>query len=735
MHKSTVYRRFQNEDWRGEVIVGTGGEQYRFTPDGLPQDIHKALESWEAAIIATKNGADDSAAMAGRRAATNYLEDLRQAEEAKRKAKEAGLAKFAQLPEPRKREAEARYEILAAFRAFLITLGPPKDKALRLFLKEYNAGKVELPDWVKETLKGCKQLSRASLYRWIENYEKQGLSGLAGAYGVHREGETQLTDTQKKFVVSMIYEHPGVLTPKLMAGLEARFVPQGVSVPTARAVSYFVTKYRNEHKSELLAYQNPDAWRSRYQFAVGSCSENIERLNQLWESDATPGDVMLMEGRYAVTAVIDVWGRRPGVLVTPTSKAQAHCTLMRSCMLEWGVPEVVRTDNGPDFTAKHTERVFDSLEIEHDLCPPFTPEAKPHIERFFHTFSHGIVELLPGFIGHNVPERKAIESKKSFAARLMKKGEIIDIKLTARKFQKICNDWISNVYMHTPHKGLDGMTPAEKVRSWTGPIRTISDVRALDILLTPAPKDGGWRTVTKKGVEANRRHYFSTEMIGCEGRRVQVLLDHSDLGRVYCFLESGQYLCMAVCPNWYGISPQDEASYMKNKQKQYVAEHRKEMKKQAKELRINIVPEEILAHRESQTENLLELPKKTVEYETPALLEAALAAADRDGETKNRAALEGKIELLPEVLAYEEQQKKVVSLEAKRRERRYFANNHEIYCWILDQIKAGKDTPAKQQWRREYETWLERDAITKKAFQCAVSIDELIDERKAEINR
>ena len=37
---------------------------------------------------------------------------------------------------------------------------------------------------------------------------------------------------------------------------------------------------------------------------------------------------------------------------------------------------------------------------------------KPHIERFFRTLSHGLIELLPAYIGHCVADRQVIEARK-----------------------------------------------------------------------------------------------------------------------------------------------------------------------------------------------------------------------------------------------------------------------------------------------------------------------------------
>lgn len=662
-------------------------------------------------------------------AAMNYLEDLKNEDEGKRKAKELYLAEFVQLPLARKIEAEARHAILSALNEFIKTGVFKKDNGLKIFRDLYSQGKIDLPVGVAQAVKRDEKLDRATLYRWEKAYRERGIYGLASSYG-HRKGSSKLTNGQKDFIKAMITSCPDALIPKIMAALEARYVPQEIAVPASHVVKHFVKEYRREKQSLLLFMRNPDAWRSRMQFAAGSASANIARLNQRWETDGSPADIMFVDGRYTVVFDIDVFSREPGILVTPTAKAQALCTLLRRSIIGRGVPEIICTDNGADYTSLHMERVLEALEIEHDLCPPFTPEAKPHIERFIRTFSHDIVELLPGFIGHNVAERKAIEARKSFAERFMKKGEVIEAKLTAREFQKICDRWVTSVYMQTPHSGLDGKTPAEMVRSWTDPVRKIEDERALDILLCPAAKDGGWRIIAKKGVEADRRFYFNTAMAGHEGRRVQVLLDHSDLGKAFIFEENSAFLCVATCPDWYGISAQDMACHLKHKQKKLVSEQRTELKRLAKELRISAVPEEILSYRESLIENVKEMSRKTEAYTTPAIKEAILAADQRDG-IVNKKALSGSLELPPGVIAYERTQAKVIDLQEKRRKRREFASNEEIYDWILDCFKTGGASQIQKQWRKEYEEW--QDSGMKRPFRSEITISDLNEEMKLSV--
>ena len=151
---------------------------------------------------------------------------------------------------------------------------------------------------------------------------------------------------------------------------------------------------------DLLAVTNPDRDRSRHRPAGGDAAAKIVRLNQLWELDSTPADVICADGRrYAIVAAIDIWSRQARVLVVPTSRAAAIAALLRRCILEWGVPEAVRTDEGKDYTSRHVLGVLADLEIEHRPCPPYTPEAKPFVERFLGTLTRDLFATLPGFPG------------------------------------------------------------------------------------------------------------------------------------------------------------------------------------------------------------------------------------------------------------------------------------------------------------------------------------------------
>ena len=185
--------------------------------------------------------------------------------------------------------------------------------------------------------------------------------------------------------------------------------------PKVQTVRAWLRRWRRENATDLLAVTNPDRDRSHHRPAGGDAAARILHLNQLWELDSTPADVICADGkRYAIVAAIDIWSRQARVLVVPTSRATAIAALLRRCILEWGVPEAVRTDEGKDYTSRHVLGVLADLEIEHRPCPPYTPEAKPFVERFLGTLTRDLFATLPGFSGHDVTQAQALRSRKSF---------------------------------------------------------------------------------------------------------------------------------------------------------------------------------------------------------------------------------------------------------------------------------------------------------------------------------
>ena len=245
-----------------------------------------------------------------------------------------------------------------------------------------------------------------------------------------RSGRPPLIEgAMSETLVALLYRFGEHLTARhAHRTLIARF-GRAPALPTVRR---FLTRYRREHARDLSAVANPDRHRSHRRPAGGDAAAHVERLNQLWELDSTPADVICADGRrHAIVAALDVWPRRARVLVVPTSRATAIAALLRRCILEWGVPETVRTDEGRDYTSRHLLGVLADLEIAHDPCPPYSPERKPFVERFRGTMARDLFAFLPGFIGHDVAQAQALRAQE--LRRQARRGRSRDVRLLAQR--------------------------------------------------------------------------------------------------------------------------------------------------------------------------------------------------------------------------------------------------------------------------------------------------------------
>ncbi|WP_196795120.1 DNA-binding protein [Mariprofundus ferrooxydans] len=548
-----------------------------------------------------------------------------------------GIAEFASIPagHRRKKKAIARRWIMTALGNFIRDHKCSRTAAYHGLSAAIESGEYALPEWVQAempTYRGQQSLKPATLAKWDADYREKGIMALTDGYG-NRKHQSIIETNEGLFrlVIGAMIKAPQITGKAMIEFIEATnrlraptADAPALPVPSQRAYERFRGSWIAENKQIWTKIINPDQWKNVYMSAAGSHTENINRLNQLWELDSTPADWLLTDGRHSVVGVIDMDSKRLKYYVSKTSKSMAVCQVTRRAILDWGVPEGVRTDNGKDYVSDQYDMVLDGLTIAHQVCIPFASEEKGTIERVMRTMSHGILNLLPGFIGHNVAERKAIEARKSFSARLMTHGEIVEVEMTAADLQQHLDDWCEHYYGNDKHAGL-GMSPNQKARSYRGTIRRIEDERALDMLLCEI---GGVRRIGKKGVRFENHTYFNDEIGQYIGKNALLKYDEQDIGRLYAYVED-RFIGVLLCHEILGISRQEAAVAVKSKQKKLLAEQTKEYRAFSKEIKTNMA-ETVLEHRIAESENIVSIPHRSEVHRTTGLHEAGRAA--RNGE-------------------------------------------------------------------------------------------------------
>jgi len=529
---------------------------------------------------------------------------------------------------PAQEGRDARLAIVSAADRFARAGGLSRNVGDRLFAHLYNGGKTPIEPWIRQSIR---KLSRGSLARWRAHKASGAVARLAVDRGANRRGKGALDAPEiRQFILAHIAKQSFLSGAHVRGLLKARFPDRfSGAQPPIRSVQYAIAKIKSEDGELLTRVSNPDKWNSKYR-PTGTNSAPVSRLNELWMIDASPSDVMCVDGRYSVYLCVDIFSRRLVVYVSKTPRAEAVALLMRRAILAWGVPERVKTDNGSDFKAKSTQRLFAALDIEIELSAPFAPWQKGHIERAVKTFQHDCASVLPGFVGHNVADRKVIEERKAFAQRLNEDdASAFKNILTAKDLQAFCDQWTA-VYGQRPHSALaKGVSPFAVANGYPGKIRRIpeQDIRALDLLLAPLAGSDGMRVAQKQGVRINHSFYLAPNCL--PGDRLFVRMDPEDMGRAWLFSADGEaFVGEAVCPELAGIDPQEALAKAKAMRKQMTEECFVTLKANMHKIGPLDVANALLRDKAREAGKLVEFPRPAEAHDTASLAAARDALGD-----------------------------------------------------------------------------------------------------------
>ena len=583
------------------------------------------------------------------------------------------------------KKAEARENIIQAF--YQYADGKKLTPAKAEFATKYNAHNPFLG--IDEgTYQVFEKISAATLDLWRSKYTKFGFAGLLDSEN-RGKPSGKITPEIRDYILGLIKKKPLIRSAHIYEFLCHKFSGNDEPLPCASTVYNFINQWKKDNEGLFVFFQNPDKWKSEYQAAFGNASEKARYFLHMLEFDNTPADVMTLDGkRRTITAGIDIFSRKVWCDVVATSRSQAVANLMRKVMIGTGVFDVVIIDNGKDYASRHIEAACHALSIEVIQLPPFTPERKPHIESFFRGLSTMLFENISGYIGHNVADRKAIESQKSFAKRMFTKGEVIDIGLTSDELQEVLGVWLEKDYHQRPHSGLGGKTPEQKAGESMRPVRKVLDERVLDILRAPI----GRRTVLKKGIHFQNGQYVALELAEHIGQKVELRLDLADAGKVYVFDLEGRFICNARDVSLDGITV-EEAKEVRKRQRKHLADQVKAMKALAEDIGDPFM--EILESKRQEPGQIISF-NRVEQFENEATLEAAKAFIESEP-------VDTFIPDLEEI----EQTEKIIQF----RDEPVFKFGFERYRYLQEKSQKQALTLREKRWTCEYEKSTEYESI------------------------
>lgn len=272
------------------------------------------------------------------------------------------------------------------------------------------------------------RVAPGTLREWIRAYEAGGFDALVpkarGDAGQSRRIEPELAER----LMARKEANPALSIRLLIEELRR----DGTLAPDC--LLPVSTVHRLFQKNGLMR-ANPDAAmltdRRRFAFA---------NAGQLWTSDVMHGPGVLLEGRvrrktYLIAFLDDATRVVPHAAFAFSENTAAFLPLFKRAIIRRGVADRLYVDNGANYRSHHLALVCAKLGVALIHARPHQPQGKGKIERFFRTVR---AQLLTRLTADDTASLDAMNRR-----------------LAA---------WIEGEYHHTPHAGLDGMTPLDR---WT----------------------------------------------------------------------------------------------------------------------------------------------------------------------------------------------------------------------------------------------------------------------------
>src|SRR5271166_2501405 len=380
-------------------------------------------------------------------------------------------------------------------------------------------------------------ISYRTLQYWLERYRTSGLAALARKPRIDRGRRRKLSAALQEAIEGLALKKPP-LSIKVVCN-QAKLLADrlGEEAPTYNLVYDVVSRLPADLVT--LAHQGSKAYGNSFDLIYrreAVCS------NAIWQADHTPLDIELLQSDVdsAMTAkpwlsvILDDYSRAvagyflsfesPSSLNTALALRQA---IWRKEDARWkvcGIPEVLYTDNGSDFTSRHLEQVSADLKIRLVFSTPGVPRGRGRVERFFLSVDQMFLCTLPGF--------KSSGGKK---------------RLTLAEFDVLLRKFIVETYHERPH-GETGMPPLQRREQGGFLPRMPEALEQLDLLLLTVPTA---RKVHPDGIRFQGLRYIDTTLAAYIGESVTLRYDPRDAAEVRVFYQD-RFLCRAICPELAG---------------------------------------------------------------------------------------------------------------------------------------------------------------------------------------
>jgi len=380
-------------------------------------------------------------------------------------------------------------------------------------------------------------VSVPTLRRWLRLYRAHGVSGLRRRSRSDRGGRHRVSKEMAAVIEGLALERPRRSVAAIHRIVRDSTAWNGAPVPSYATVHAVVRAM--DPALMVLAHEGPKAYAHAYDLLH---RREASRPNEIWQADHTELDILVLDEAGSIvrpwlTIVIDDHSRAIAAYRISTSAPSALQTALalrnaiwRKSEAGWtvcGIPEVLYTDHGSDFTSHHIEQVCAELKIRLIFSTVAQPRGRGRIERFFGTLNTCCLADLPGYIAHKGPPAKA--------------------NLTLAELDAALRHFILQTYHHTPHSVTGEAPQARWSRGGFLPHMPMS-LEQLDLLLLTVIRP---RQVHRDGIRFQSLRYIDPILAAFVGEAVTIRYDPADIAEIRVYRDD-RFLCRAICQELAG---------------------------------------------------------------------------------------------------------------------------------------------------------------------------------------
>ena len=367
--------------------------------------------------------------------------------------------------------------------------------------------------------------------RWVRRFRLHGLSGLC------RKPRLDRAKAQWSTELGAVIEGLALQRPKLSAASihrKVREMAKRLGQPAPSYSTVYAVVRQIAPPLMKMAHEGTKAYRETFDLLY---RREASAPNAIWQADHTQMDLTVLDkdGRARrpwLTVIMDDYSRAiagfalsfnaPSAIQTALALRQA---IWRKVQPNWqicGIPEVLYTDHGSDFTSHHIEQVGAEIKIQLIMSAVGRPQGRGKIERFFATVNQVFVPQLP---------------------RNAKGACSFDLTQLTTFFES----YVIEDYNQEKHSAT-GIPPQERWLAKGFLPQMPSSLEQLDLLLLTVPR---LRRVQQDGIRFSGFRYISPTLAAYVGEEVLVRYDPRDIAEVRLFYRD-RFLCRAVCQELSG---------------------------------------------------------------------------------------------------------------------------------------------------------------------------------------